>query len=119
MGFTTVEEYLATFDEPTRTVLDEVRRTVRKVLPEAEERIAYQIPTYTVAKKNVVHFAGYRQHVSVYPIPAGDEEFQAAIAPFVAGKGTARFPLADPVPYPLIARMTELLAAERGIPRPA
>lgn len=108
---TTVDEYLAGFPDATRTVLEEVRKSLHDALPGAAEKISYGIPTLTVDGRALVYFAGWKHHVSVYPVPAGDAAFEAEIAPYRAAKGTLRFPLAKPVPYALIGRVATLLAA--------
>ena len=76
--------------------------------------ISYDMPTLTLHGRSVVHFAGWKGHVSVYPLPSGDAEFEAAVAPYRSGASTARFPLSEPVPYDLVARIAELLARRHG-----
>ena len=71
-------------------------------------------PLLTLDGRNLVSFAAWKNHIGVYPIPAGDDSFQAEIAPYRDAKATARFPLGEPIPYDLIARIATLLAAERG-----
>jgi uncharacterized protein YdhG (YjbR/CyaY superfamily) len=61
----------------------------------------------------VVYFAGWKHHVSVYPVPHGDDGLAAELAPYLAGKGTLKFPLAKPIPYSLIAKVAAQLAAGR------
>lgn len=110
---TSIDAYLTAFPEDVRGVLEAIRRTIRTALPDATEAISYGIPTFRLHGHNVVHFAGWKQHVSLYPIPEGDPALQRAVEPYKAGKGTLKFPLGKPVPYDLIARIaTEL--AERG-----
>ena len=104
--FSTVDEYVASFPPETRAVLEKVRRTMRSAAPGTEERISYDIPTFTVNGKYVIYFAGWKRHISIYPIPAGDEALQRDLAPYVAAKGTLRFPLDKPIPYDLIERLT-------------
>ena len=60
-----------------------------------------------------MHYAGWKHHVSLYPLPAGDEQLRRDLAPFVAGKGTARFPLREPLPHELIERVVQELLDER------
>lgn len=110
----TVDEYLAEFPEDVRAVLERVRETVRAAVPDGVEDISYQVPTLRVDGRAVVYFAGWKSHVSVYPIPQGDNDFDAAIAPYQAGKGTLKFPLNKPIPYELIGRVAALLAQQRG-----
>ncbi|MGW0177343.1 iron chaperone [Rhodococcus sp. NPDC003322] len=112
--FESVDAYLETFSGETRAVLDKVRTTLHDAIPGAGEKISYQIPTLTLDGKNVVHFAGWAKHVSVYPLPAGDEQFAADLAPYRSGPGTAKFPLSKPIPYELIGRIASFLVAERA-----
>jgi uncharacterized protein YdhG (YjbR/CyaY superfamily) len=90
-----------------------VRRTIRKAVPEAEEMISYQMPTYKLNGRPVLYFAGWRQHYSLYP--SSDHlvaAFKDALAPYEINKGTIRFPLAEPVPVKLIAGIAKFRAKE-------
>ena len=110
----TVDDYVAALSDGAREVLAEIRRRANDAVPGAQERIAYGMPTIALGGRNVVHFAAWRRHVSVYPVPAGDAAFDREIAPYLASRGTARFPLDRPVPYDLIEQMVRLLATARG-----
>lgn len=103
--FTSVEEYIRSLPEDVQAVLQEVRRTIHGVVPEAGERISYHIPAITLDGKVLLYIAGWKKHVSMYPIPDVDEALEMELAPYKAGKGTLKFPLAKPVPYDLIARL--------------
>ncbi|MFC7848472.1 iron chaperone [Arthrobacter sp. NPDC057388] len=111
--FGSVDEYIAQFPADVQEILQEIRRRCRDAVPGSGEMISYGIPTVTLDGKYVVYFAGWSHHISVYPAPSGDDAFRADIAPFLAGKGTLKFPLGKPVPYGLIERTAALLAAER------
>ncbi|HCT79211.1 MAG TPA: hypothetical protein DGT23_22160 [Micromonosporaceae bacterium] len=111
--FSTVDEYIRSFPEDVQKVLEEMRRRIHKAVPGSGEKISYQIPTITLDGKYVVYFAGWKQHVSLYPVPAGDEAFEKKIAPYRAAKGTLKFPLGKPVPYDLVERVAKLLARQR------
>ncbi|MEU4294642.1 DUF1801 domain-containing protein [Kribbella sp. NPDC026596] len=112
--FGSVDEYIASFPVEVREVLEEVRRTIHAVVPGAGEKISYQIPTITVDGKSLLYFSGWKEHISVYPIPPVDDALAAAIEPYRAGKGTLKFALKDPVPYDLITRLTQAFVAARG-----
>ncbi len=112
--YASVEEYVASFPADVQEVLEEVRRRVKQVVPDAGEKISYQIPTITADGKPVIHFAGWKAHVSVYPVPEGDEDLAADLAPYIAGKGTLKFPFARPIPYELIERVARRLYEERS-----
>lgn len=105
--FATVEDYLASFPEDTQKVLRTIREAVLDVVPAGEDAISYGIPAVMVDGRALVYYAGYARHVSVYPVPDGDEELTAALAPYVAGKGTLRFALDRDVPLALVRRVAE------------
>ncbi|MGK8505342.1 iron chaperone [Nocardia asiatica] len=108
-----IDAYLAGFPEDVREILSGIRAAIRRALPEATEAISYDIPTFKLRGRNVVHFAGWKQHVSLYPIPDGDPALERELEPYRAGKGTLRFRLGEPVPYELIARLATALAERR------
>jgi uncharacterized protein YdhG (YjbR/CyaY superfamily) len=113
--FATIDEYIGAFPADVQAVLEELRRRILRVVPEAGEMISYQLPAMTLDGKHLVYFGAWAHHISVYPVPAADLAFQQELAPYLAGKGTLRFPLDKPVPYELIERVV-LLLAERHKP---
>jgi uncharacterized protein YdhG (YjbR/CyaY superfamily) len=112
--FATIDDYIASFPEDVQSVLQQVRRTIREAAPEAEETISYQIPAFKLNGKSFVHFAGWKRHISLYPIPDGNDAFQQRIAPYRAGKGTLRFPLQKPIPFDVIASVVGHLKTGRS-----
>ncbi len=111
--FKSVNDYIATQPRDVQAILQRVRGAIRKAVPAAEETISYQIPCYKLHGAYVVYFAGWKQHYSVYP--AGERliaAFRAEFAPYTISKGTIRFPLSEPVPVRLIARIAKFLANE-------
>ena len=112
-GFKSVDEYIASQPEAVQDVLKRVRSTIRKALPGAEEVISYKIPTYKLHGHPLLHFAGWRQHYSLYG--ATDRivaAFRDDLAPYQIHKGTIRFPLSEPVPVKLIERIAKFRAQE-------
>lgn len=109
---TTIDEYISEFPPDTQALLEEIRSMVREVAPDAVEAIAYAIPTFDVNGKHLVHFAGYAHHVGLYPTPSGMTAFEQELAPFRAGKGSARFPLDKPLPADLIRRIVAFRLSE-------
>jgi uncharacterized protein YdhG (YjbR/CyaY superfamily) len=105
--FASIDEYIRSFPGDVQTILQEVRRRILHVVPAAEETISYNIPTITLDGRHLVYFAGWKKHISLYPLPKADEAFEREIAPYKAAKGTLRFPLAEPIPYDLIERVVE------------
>jgi uncharacterized protein YdhG (YjbR/CyaY superfamily) len=87
-----------------------VRQAIRKAVPKAEEGISYRIPTYRLDGRYLIYFAGFKAHIGVYPVHADDPALGAAIAPYVSGKATLKFPLDEPLPLALIARVVKVKA---------
>jgi uncharacterized protein YdhG (YjbR/CyaY superfamily) len=114
MTFATVDEYFASFPPEVRSVLEEARRHIRSVVPAAGETISYGIASFTLHDRYLVYLAGWKRHVSLYPVPTGDAPFEEAIGPYRSAKSTVKFPLNKAVPYDLIERIVELLLTQRA-----
>jgi uncharacterized protein YdhG (YjbR/CyaY superfamily) len=108
-----MDEYIAGFPDAVREILEDIRRTIRDAAPDLEEAIRYRIPTFQWNGKNVIHFAGYKNHIGLYPAPRESEEFRAELSAYEGGKGTVRFPLSEPIPFDLIRRIVEFRVRER------
>lgn len=113
-SFATVDDYIASHPPDVQGALQQIRRTMHAVVPGARETISYNIPTITLDGRPLVHFAGWKRHVSVYPVPDGDDADQAQLAPYRSGASTAKFPLGRAIPLDVIARITTLLAKQHG-----
>ena len=107
---TDVAAYLDRLSPRAREAVDRVRAIVREELPEATEALSYDMPTFSMDGRRVVHVAGWAKHVSIYPAPA-DEALQADLGPYLSGRGTLTFPLNRPIPHELITRVVRALAA--------
>ena len=102
----TIDEYIAAAPAAVRPILTKVRQTIRKAVPEAEERISYRMPAYRL-KGDVAYFAAFKNHIGLYPPVQGDDKLLAAVAKYANDKGNLRFPLDAPIPYALIARIVK------------
>ena len=110
----TIDDYIGTFPDEAQTILQEVRARLKSAVPTADEGISYGIPVLTLDGRYLVYFAGWKHHISVYPLPEGDAALDEEMAPYVAGKGTLKFSLAEPIPYDLIERVAARLLEERS-----
>jgi uncharacterized protein YdhG (YjbR/CyaY superfamily) len=102
-----IDEYIHGFPEETQFYLEQIRAAVRKAAPDAQEVISYGIPAFMMNKSYLVYFAGYKKHVSIYPVPKGNEAFQDQISEYRAGKGTLQFPLKKKLPMGLISKVVK------------
>ena len=107
-NFQSIDEYIAACPPESQDYLQQIRKLIRSLVPDAKERISYQIAAFERNGKNIIHFAGWKKHVSLYPVPAGSEAFERQIAKYAGGKGTLKFPLDEPLPIKLIERVVKL-----------
>jgi uncharacterized protein YdhG (YjbR/CyaY superfamily) len=111
--FKSVDEYIATHPKNVQAILRRIRSAIRRAIPDAEEAISYQIPTYRLHGGHVVYFAGWKEHYSLYPATTRlVAAFKGELAPYKISKGTIRFPLSEPVPVTLIEEIAKFLARE-------
>ena len=107
-----VDAYIKPFPEEVQSILKKIHRIVLESAPGAEEAISYGIPTVRLGGKNLVHFAGFKGHIGFYPSPGGIEKFAKELSKYKTSKGAVQFPIDQPVPYPLIARMVKFRIKE-------
>jgi uncharacterized protein YdhG (YjbR/CyaY superfamily) len=103
----TIGDYIARCPPNVRSRLERIRRIIRRAAPDAEEKISYKIPTFTL-NGVLLHFAAFTNHIGLFPPVRGDARIEKAIARFAGPKGNLRFPLDEPMPYDLIERIAEL-----------
>jgi uncharacterized protein YdhG (YjbR/CyaY superfamily) len=110
----TIDEYIALFPPDVQEILQKIRLTVRRVVPDAEETISYRMPAF---KRDgiLIYFAAFKNHIGLYPPVKGDPALLKAAAPYAGEKGNLRFPLDQPIPYDLIERIVKLRAAGGSI----
>lgn len=108
MSINSIDEYIAACPPETHERLQQIRAAVKKSAPEAKEKISYQIACFELNDRNLIHFAGWKKHISLYPIPAGDEAFEEEISKYTNGKGTVKFPLDAPLPMKLVEKIVKL-----------
>ena len=107
-NFQSIDEYIVACPLESQAYLQEIRKLIRRLVPDAKEKISYQIAAFERNVRNIIHFAGWKKHVSLYPVPAGSEAFERQIAKYVDGKGTLKFSLDEPLPLKLIERVVKL-----------
>lgn len=111
--FKSVDEYIAAQPEALQSVLQRVRSILRKAVPDAEEVVSYQIPTYKLHGSAVLYLGGWTKHYSLYAGTGGVVTvFKDDLAPYQVSKGTIRFPLSEPVSVKLIERIVKFRAKE-------
>ena len=102
-----IDDYIAGFPEDIQDILQQIRATIRKAAPGAEEAMKYAIPTFVLNGKNLVHFAAFRSHIGFYPTPTGIDAFTKELSQYKQGKGSVQFPLDKPMPLKLITEIVK------------
>ena len=102
-----IEEYIVSFDGAQRQRLMQIQEVLKEVLPEAEQKISWGMPTYKLGKHNAFHFAGMKRHVSIFPSPYAVEHFSKKLVAYKTSKGTIQFQNHEPLPVELIRDIAE------------
>jgi len=108
---TNIDAYIARFPKDVQRILEQLRTTIRKAAPDAEEAISYQMPTFRL-KGNLVHFAAYKNHIGFYPTPSGIEKFKKELSVYEGAKGSVKFPIDKPLPFDLISEIVKFRVQE-------
>jgi uncharacterized protein YdhG (YjbR/CyaY superfamily) len=110
---TTVDEYLAALPADRRGPMADLRRTIRSAAPDATEVITYKMPGFKLNGRFLVSYDAFKHHYSLFP--SSDPVIDALgdrIRPYLAGKGTIRFPADKPLPLDLIAEIVRIRVEE-------
>ena len=107
----TIDSYISAAPAEVRPILEEVRATIRKAAPGAEETIKYRLPTF-VLHGNLVHFGAFKNHIGFYATPGGHAAFRKELSAYEGAKGSVQFPLKEPMPLDLITRMVKFRVKE-------
>lgn len=109
----TIDEYIEGFPRDTRDILEQVRETIKATVPQAEETISYSMPAFKLNDRYLIYFAGYKKHIGMYPVPAGNKSFEKDFSAYkTSGKGTIQFPLDKPMPITMIKKIVKFRVAE-------
>ena len=109
-----VEEYLEGFDPEVREKLERVRAAIHASVPGADEKVRYGMPAVMLGGRYAVHFAGWKKHIGLYPIPTLPEALEQRVAPFRTGEDSVNFVYAKPIPYDLITEVVAAIVALRS-----
>jgi len=106
-----IDAYISGFPEDIQVTLQKIRQAIKKAAPQAEEAISYGMPAF---RQNgvLVYFAAFKDHIGFFPASSGVANFTKELAGYSTSKGTVRFPLNAPIPYPLIEKITRFRVAE-------
>ncbi len=107
----TIDDYLAICPSHIRKILIELRETIKKAAPKAEEKISYKMPAF-FQKGVLVYFAAQKNHIGFYPTSSGVEAFREELSEYSISKGVIRLPYEKPLPKKLISEIVRFRVIE-------
>jgi len=112
-----IDEYILACPAPVQKRLQTIRRLVRRLAPDATEKISYRMPTFYL-NGNLVYFAAHAKHIGFYPGTGAMASFKLQLAPYQKGKGTLQFPMDEPLPVRLIEDLVRIRVQQNRAKRP-
>lgn len=106
-----IDEYIGGFPTDVQIILEKIRETIHKAAPAAIEKISYSMPAFD-QNGIVVYFAAFKNHIGLYALPSGHEEFKEELSIYKSGKGSVQLPLDKPMPYDLITKIVKFRVKE-------
>ena len=109
----TIDDYLQGIQEPKRATLQDLRRTIREIVPDAEEVFSYGLPAFRMHGKVIAGFSAFKDHLSYLPFSGsvlaqlGDQ-----LAGYTMTKSSLHFPVDRPLPKPLVKALIHTRLAE-------
>ena len=106
-----IDEYLASFPDNIRQILEQLRAIIKNAAPNSVELISYNMPAY---KQNgvLVYFAAHKNHIGFYPTALPIKVFADELTTYKCSKGAIQFPIDKPLPSDLIAKMVKFKVEE-------
>jgi uncharacterized protein YdhG (YjbR/CyaY superfamily) len=116
MAAADIDAYLQGLDQPSRGTLQEMRRRILLVVPDAEQVISYAMPGFKVSGKTVAGLAGFKNHLSYLPhsgsvLPAMADQLTG----YTMTKGSLHFALDEPLPTELVRQLLEVRLRQAGL----
>src|ERR1700680_2481654 len=110
-----IDDYLANLDEPKRTALQRLRRTIQTIIPNAEQGISYGMPAFRLHGKVIAGFAAFKNHLSYLPHSGSVlAELPDEVAGYVTSKGALQFPIERPLPKALVKKLIAIRVMQVG-----
>jgi uncharacterized protein YdhG (YjbR/CyaY superfamily) len=110
-NISTIDDYIAVCPADIRKTLIELKDTIKKAAPMAEEKISYQMPAF-FQKGILVYFAAFKNHIGFFPTASGIEAFKKELSVYETSKGTVRFLYEKPLPLKLISEIVKFRVIE-------
>jgi len=107
----TIDAYISEFPRAKQLILQKIRETIHRAIPDAQEKISYAMPGFW-QEESLIWFAGMKDHIGIYPTNSGITAFAEKLKPYKSSKGAFQIPWGAPVPYELIAEIAQFRLGE-------
>jgi uncharacterized protein YdhG (YjbR/CyaY superfamily) len=101
---TTIDEYISIYPGEIQSILQGIRETIQKALPEATETMSYGMPTFDLNGHHLVYFSAWKDHIGVYPLYTDGGPLKDLLAPYKKAQNAIHLPYTDPFPYDVIEK---------------
>jgi uncharacterized protein YdhG (YjbR/CyaY superfamily) len=109
--FVTIDDYITSTSPEVQEKLNSLKNLIKKEVPEAQEKMSWQMPTFYL-HGNLVHFFAHKHHIGFYPGASGVTAFQDELVNYKTSKGAIQFPLSKPLPFDLIRQIVQFRVSE-------
>jgi uncharacterized protein YdhG (YjbR/CyaY superfamily) len=113
-GSHAVDEYIASFPDDVADRLRRTRAAIVAEVPHPEQKMRYGIAAVMLGGRYALHFAGWKKHIGIYPVPRLPEPLESEVAPFRSSKDSVTFPHSAELPEALISRIAAAVVAQRA-----
>ncbi len=106
-----IDAYISQYPATVQELLQQIRTTIKKAAPKADEAISYGMPTFKL-HGNLVHFAANKAHLGFYPAPSAIVAFENELKDYVTSKGAIQFPFDKKLPLALVTKIVKYRVKE-------
>ena len=111
--FKTVDEYFSVLPARAKAHMTDMRTTIKKAAPHAEELISYNMPAFKF-QGMLVYYAAHAEHIGFYPVSSAIRAFEKDLVKYERSKGTIRFSLDKPIPINLVSKIVKFRVKENA-----
>jgi uncharacterized protein YdhG (YjbR/CyaY superfamily) len=101
---TTIDAYISSYPGDVQAILENIRQTIQKALPDATETMSYGMPTFDLNGHHLIYFSAWKDHIGVYPLYTDGNELKELLAPYHKAQNSIHLPLSEPFPYEIIEK---------------
>jgi uncharacterized protein YdhG (YjbR/CyaY superfamily) len=110
--FKTVDEYIANHPKEVQIKLKKIQDIIKKVAPDSQEIISYNMPAYKIHGRILLYFAVHTEHIGLYAMPSAIVHYKKELIGYETSKGTIKFPKDKPIPYDLVRKIVKFRVNE-------